>query len=299
MKEGMFLSSILRLVRERHYWSPFRLARILWGVSTNIVWQFRIWRILMLTAFKGLFLIDPRLQFKYLTRNYLARGLTVAERASCFIRHYRHLQARFPANLLRQTLQRYSTVLEMQEGGNHYCITMGLSREEVREGELCLHLRVNETVVFALQFTIVPGWIVGSETADALLISRLQGSKGCYDQIQLATKALHDVAPAALLVSALMGIAEACEIRKIAGVSAGSQLSYSESHSVLFKEAYDDFFTELGATRTTPIFFAGPIPLPEKPITLVKKGHKTRTREKRAFKQQIADEVCRRLQESK
>jgi uncharacterized protein VirK/YbjX len=275
------------------------MATILWGASSNLSRQFEIFKILSLPAFTGLVRVDPIFPFKYLTRNYLARGLTVAERASCFAHHYRQLNARFPADLLHQVLSREATVFELSESGILFKINLGLSREDVREGELFLHLQVDGVVVFVLQFTIVPGRVVGSEAADVVLISRLQGTKGCYKQIHLATKTFREVAPAALLLAALQGIAEALGIREMAGVCATSQFSYSEECARSLTEAYDNFFLELGATKATDYFFTSPIPMKDKPLSMVNNGHKARTEKKRAFKLRIAADVCRFLCESR
>jgi len=76
-------------------------------------------------------------------------------------------------------------------------------------------------------------------------------------------------------------------IGKIAAVSGVRQSYYSEDDATAFKEAYDDFFTELGIPKSAAGFFRVPLPLQEKPLTFIKHGHKIRTREKRAFKQQI------------
>jgi hypothetical protein len=210
------------------------------------------------------------------------------------------LNSRLNRSFLRRAFERDVPTVEMERDSNKYSITFGQSRREDivqdREGELSLKLQVDGTVVFVLAFTIVPGWVVASETKDILLITRLQGVKGCYHQINLATKALHEVAPAALLVAALQGVAEACGIQEMAGVCATSQVNYKEELSASFKNSYDDFFAELGATRTPANFFRSPIPLQEKSLALITNGHKARTRKKRAFKLQIACDVCDLLQ---
>jgi hypothetical protein len=114
----------------------------------------------------------------------------------------------------------------------------------------------------------------------------------------MATKALHDVGPAALLLAALQGLAHAFGISELAGVCATRQSSYTKELSSLYRSAYDDFFAELEAARNPDGFFVSPIPLPEKPVACVKQGHRLRTREKRAFKRRIAADVCRLLLES-
>jgi len=164
---------------------------------------------------------------------------------------------------------------------------MGLSRPSYKEGELSLRLRVNGEIVFILSFTIVPGWVVKSQAAEILLISRLQGVKGAYPQISLATRTLHDVAPCALLFSALKGVADAFGISEIAAVSADRQSYYREDSAAAFQEAYDGFFAELGIPKSATGFFNIPVPLDAKPLSLIKHGHKLRTKAKRAFKQQI------------
>lgn len=299
-RNSVFLISALRLVSQRHhfYSSPYRFARILWGFTTNIYRQLEILRIMTSPVLLGLVRFDPILPFKYLTRGYLAGGLTVAERASCLAHHYRQLNARFPGAILRRILYGEVTLLEVRENDNVFAIVLGFSRLDVREGELFLHLQVDGSTIFILQFTIIPGWVVKSERADVLLISRLQGMKGCYRQIHLATKAFQEVAPAALLFATLQGIGQALGIREMAGVCATSQFCYSEDCSASFEGAYDDFWIKLGADKATASFFSIPFRPLEKPLESIKNGHKARTKKKRAFKRQIADAVSRFLQES-
>ncbi len=224
---------------------------------------------------------------KYLTQNYLVRGFTVDERAACFRHHYNRLHKALPDSLLRRTLQEDVTILEIPEDANRFILTMGMSRPSYKEGELSLHLRVDGNIVFVLSFNLVPGWVVGSQAAEILLITRLQGVKGAFSHISNATKTLHDVAPDALLFAALQGVANAFGINEIVAVSATRQCYFTQDAAAVFKEAYDDFFAGLGIPKDAAGFFRIPLPLQEKPLALIKHGHKLRTREKRAFKQQI------------
>ena len=116
--------------------------------------------------------------------------------------------------------------------------------------------------------------------------------RGCkasrsYSQIAAATKALHDVAPGALLLAALQGLGDAFGISEIAAVSAARQSAYSEDSAAAFQHAYDNFFAEAGMAHQATGFYRASIPLQGKPLACIKRGHKLRTREKRAFKQQI------------
>ena len=230
---------------------------------------------------------NPRFAFKYLTHDYLARGLTTAQRAACFLHHYRRLHAALPDPLLRQALGGDIALHEIHVDGHRFNVSMGLCKTWDKEGEMSLNLHVNGEIVFLMSFTIVPGTVVNSEASEVLLISRLQGMKGSYREIHLATRALHNVAPDAVLLAALQGIADAFGIREIAAVTAARQGSGTKDSLAAFKQAYDDFFTGLGIPQTSAGFFLTPVPVERKPLASIKKGHRIRTKEKRAFKQRI------------
>ncbi|MGA3264615.1 MAG: DUF535 family protein [Terracidiphilus sp.] len=294
----VFFGPVVALAQKRETWSPARIARVAWCALTNISKGREILQILKLPAYAGLVRIDPRFSAKSLIRNYLVRGFTISERTACFLHHYRRLHAGMSAALLQRTLHQHVSVFESRTGDARYQITLCYARDFEKEGELSLNLYVDGAIVFVLSFNIVPGWVVQSQAAEVLLITRLQGTRGYYGQIRMATRDLHDVAPAALLLAAMQGLAHAFGIGELAGVCATRQSSYSKEFSSLYQSAYDDFFVELGAARNSAGFFVSPIPLPEKPVACVKQGHRLRTREKRAFKRQIAADVCQLLLES-
>jgi uncharacterized protein VirK/YbjX len=232
---------------------------------------------------------NSRFAFKYLTRDYLVRGFSVTERASCFLHHYRRLHELLPDCLLRQILQKELTLHEFPEGDNRrrFALTLGLARPYDNQGELTLRLRVDGDIVFGLSFTIVPGSVVESQAAETLLITRLQGTKGCHRQIGVAAKAMHEVAPGRLLLAALQGVAGSFGIREIAAVSAVRQTSYSKGSPLAFKKAYDDFFAELGMPKSRTGFFLSAVPIERKPLTSIKRSHRQRARKRRAFQSQV------------
>ena len=290
-QNGLFLDALFALAQRRETWSPPRIARIARDGLSNLGAGYRILQLLRIQPFTGLIRVNPRFPFKCLIRDYLVRGFTTAERTACFLHHYRHLHDGMSAALLHRTLYQDVTLFEARISDNLYAITLCFSRSVEKEGELSFNLHVDGAAVFVLSFNIVPGWVVQSEAADVLLITRLQGARGYYRQIRLATKSLHDVGPAAMLLAALHGLAQAFGIHEMACVSAIRQSSYSDKFSSSYRSAYDDFFTELGVAKNASGFFISPIPHFEKPVSLVKQGHKLRTKEKRAFKREIAATV--------
>jgi uncharacterized protein VirK/YbjX len=281
----------LKLARKRYYWSPARMLRLVWGVSTNLPRHLAIFRIMRSPAYAHFLSTNPRLPFRCLIRDYLANSLSSRERAACFLHHYQRLKAAMPAQLLDQTLFHKVTVLETRRNGIHCEISLCFSRPFEKEGELSLNLHVDGAIVFVMSFTIVPGWVMQSNSNDVLLISRLQGMRDYYPQIRASTKAMHDVAPSPLLLAALQGFAKYLGIHRIASVSAARQSSYTEELSHFYKNAYDDFFSEIGLSSNASGFFVSPLPIEEKPMASIKHGHKLRTREKRQFKREVADQV--------
>jgi hypothetical protein len=189
---------------------------------------------------------------------------------------------------LRKILQGEITLHEVSEGGNRFVFTMALpARSGDMEGELSLDLRVNGKKVFNLCFTIVPGWVVKSEVVEVLLISHLQGTKGCGSQIKLACRAFHDYSPRCLLLAALQGFADAFGIREIVAVCATNQKSFLKGIPVVFKAAYDDSFAKVGMAKTSVGFYSSPIPIESKPLASFKGRARARAKKRRAMRQQI------------
>jgi uncharacterized protein VirK/YbjX len=262
--------------------------RILLRSLTNIGAHRRVFRLLKLSAFTEAVRYNPKFAIKYLTDLYLARGLTVSERASCFLYHYDRLYNTFPYRVLYQSLHLDVLLFEISECGQRFSITMGMSRPCDKEGEMSLLLKLNGEIVFTLSFTIIPGQIVKSDAKEVLLISRLQSMPGSYyEQIKSATKIMHRVHPRALLIAALEGVAAALGISEVAAVRSGDQVSYDEEHSALFKHGYDDFWAELRMVENGGGFFLSALPFDEKPISSMKRNSRLSAKKRRAFKQQI------------
>jgi hypothetical protein len=98
-----------------------------------------------------------------------------------------------------------------------------------------------------------------------------------------------EISPRAVLIAALQGIAEAIDVRTVAGVCATNQLSYKESEAELFDRVYDQFFRSIGATGPSNGFYFFGVPLPDK---LIGPGHRRRKQLKREFKKEISKSIC-------
>jgi uncharacterized protein VirK/YbjX len=299
----MYLVPFMQMARQRAYWSPQRLRRVVWSIAGNLRGHIELLRIFSLPAFRSLVLVDPVFSFRHLSTEFLFRGLSANERTASILHHYRFLISRMPNRIHRQFGHWEILVLEHRKNGKGFAVTLGPPpKDALWEGESLLQLKVDGVPVYHLQFTIVPGWVLRTEQRDVVFVQRLQGVKGCFEEVSAATKAFGDVAPRLLLVTVLQGIATAWGIREMACISAKSQCaskrSNDERSSTLFRQAYDEFFLELGATRVSADFFSLPLPIVEKPIELIGNGHKARTRRKRAARHEIANRVCEAIREA-
>jgi uncharacterized protein VirK/YbjX len=276
------------IAQERPPLPPTRLFIWAWRALVHLRSTHGVLRLIAtVPPYSELLQSNPRFAFKFLTDDYLARGFSIPESAACFLHHYRRLRQILPNSLLHDILGEEVTILQFSECDDRIALTLGLSRPYDHEGELTLRLRVDGEIVFVLAFTLVPGRVVGSELAEAFLITRLQGIRGCYSKIARATRAMREVAPGRLLLHALQGVAEAFGIGAIAAVCGDRQTSYKEDCALEFREAYDNTFTDLGLTRNGGGFFFSTVPIPQKPLASVKRSHRARTAKKRAFKRQV------------
>jgi len=269
-------------------WSPAVIAGEFWRYLISIGMRREVLRLLRLRPYAEIVQNKPRFAFKYLAPDYLARSFTIKERASCFLYHYRRMYAALPENVLNQILQGDVTLHEIAEGGNRFALSIS-SPELIgdREGELSLDMQVDGRKVFNLSFAIVPGWVVKSEAAEILLITRLQGTRGCRPQIRLAREAFHESFPQKLLLAALQGIADTFGIVELEVVCATNQRFYRKQYADLFKNSYDDFFAKVGMVKTAAGFYSSPIPIEGRPLASYMGRNRTRARKRRAMRQQI------------
>jgi hypothetical protein len=186
----------------------------------------------------------------------------------------------------------------MSNGANFFTITIGSpGAKSVLEGELSLNLLHNGKTIFALSFTIVPGWVVRSDVVEILLITRLQGTPGCTSEIKLACRAVYYYSPREVLLAALGGVAKTVEIGHMEAISAKMQRAYTEDLFDIFMNAYDNFFEEAGMSRTPAGFYSSPIPMKERPLESFKGSARWRAKKRRAIVEHIQSVCCRSLLE--
>lgn len=291
------LQYLCRFARQKKSWSPRLLLSLLWRAVWSLRSRHVLRAIVTFPEYRELLRTDPRFRFRYLARNYLSRRLTVTERTFCFSHHYKWLHDHLSSALLSKVLYGSVPLIKIAGSGRSYTIRCGTSRPIDTEGELSLSMEADGETIFILSFSIIPGRVVRSDSTDALLITRMQGTKGCFNEISLATKAMRYVAPPALLVAVLEGFGIAFGIRTLACVSGTDQTSYCWKRAAVFKAAYDAFFIDRGVAKNNAHLFVSMIPMNMKPLSAIKRGHKLRAKRRRELKRLIAEATQQSLRD--
>ncbi len=167
------------------------------------------------------------------------------------------------------------------------------------DGELSIHYSINNIVIYIMSFTFVSGRIFGQTDDTIVFVTRIQGVTDNFVSVRDATKSLKDISPPFALMAALEGFSKNLGIKTLIGMP--HQKQDSEQHEDFAPVKDNSVFVALGATRITEFdtastrshvdYFRLPLPIPEKPITHVKRSHRSRAQAKRRIRKQISDVV--------
>lgn len=229
---------------------------------------------------------QPWFVYKYLSP-YAVASFSRAQRLATLLNHYHFLAGaagpRFFACLPTQPV-----VWRTSCPGEEFTIRLSYPVHAGFECELGLHFCRNGAVLQVLGFVVVPGGVVGAAGAQALLFSQVQGAHDAAG-LKRATRTLHDIAPAALLVHAAYGLAAAWGIAYAAGVSRAEQVSMGAGN----RFDYDAFWQQFQGTRTAQGLFLLAIPAPERPLESIRANNRGRHLRKRLYKKQVREAVER------
>jgi uncharacterized protein VirK/YbjX len=242
---------------------------------------------------RPLFRVEPRLMFKFL-QDYLTADLSRSERAAMLIHHYAFLNERVDPIFFEEIVDHRLDLWELKTGDNAYRICLLFPRTPHTEGDLTLIFEADGCDIYNLSFTFGPGAIAGLDVADAMYIARVQGKGRGLDRIREATRDCVDVSPAALLLAAAEGIAQALDLDTMVGIGAVSQVMTKGNRKLEnLVKAYDEFWTAAGGTRLDRHMYRLAVPSSGKPILAVKRDHRSRTHRKRRFKRSVKEHVLR------
>ena len=235
----------------------------------------------------------PFLPHGFLKAPYLARTFSQAQKYQGFCTNYMYLNHFISPQALDGLFGKYVVLLTTKSDDAEYRIELTFNEGARNEGEICVRFKSDDQTLFATEFSIVPGALVGVAERHVILIAHMQGWGGTLGQHQAATKAMRDIAPQAVLFAAVQGIARALKISVIAGVSARNQVCFDDAKAALFEGAYDGFYRSIGASGPTDGFYHYRMLAPDEVKPMATAGHRRRTRLRRKVKEEISEAVRR------
>lgn len=267
----------------------------LWQIASHFQDHRRLLDVLKGVHVHAIFRQEPRLAYRY-TLPYLSGNFDRGTRLDMLMAHYRFMNDRLGAPFCQGIVQGTLVPWRGEQQGHQFSIHVGgpCAATGHREGELTLTLRMDGADVYKVSFSIIRAESLSSAQAPApqahtLYIGRVQGTVGAFEQIRIATKACHDVAPPDLLMAAVAGMAGALGIDRIVGVGIEHSISSESIKRSDMSFDYTAFWERYMSCRTPEGHHLMHLPFPEKAIQSIAAKHRKRTLVKREFKRQIAD----------
>jgi uncharacterized protein VirK/YbjX len=261
----------------------------------------RVFRAINSPEFRQILPKQPEAARKYLLPFYLTLDFNTAQRADAFCYHYEYVRKHISEYAIRRILNDDFELWSHSASNFDHRIALKFSNPINSEGELTVEYAFNNMPIYLISFTIINGHLLGLLAEAVCLVTRIQGTKNNLDGVRQATKSLNEIAPAYALMSALQGFLGAFGIKRMIGVSADQQVCAKKRGFV--PEAYVNLYEALGGIKLAELqapmqgarpaihggYYSMSIPTAEKPISLIKQHHRSRTLAKRRRRKQIRD----------
>ena len=105
--------------------------------------------------------------------------------------------------------------------------------------------------------------------------------------MRLLRRGLYEYSPRKLLLAALQGVADVFGVGELEAVSAANQRSFGKCCDFMLRSGYDNFFANLGMTRTDAGFYSCSTPMKDRPLASYTARNRRRAKKRRAIRQQI------------
>lgn len=223
-------------------------------------------------------------------RYYLARGFTLAQRASAAVSHYLSEAALLTPEAAEAIYQGAGLVLWSADHADHrYDIRLTAGLDVAHEGAASLSLYADQTRVCVFSFSHLPRHLVadGPMTADlATLITRKQLTR-TRDYQKPFFAAFDRSAPAHLVLAALEGLVQARGGVQLFGLRSGVHPIYSPDIAPHLHAAYCEFWESLSGQISSDRAYALPIPMHLRAIEDLSPDHRARAHARRAHAESI------------
>jgi uncharacterized protein VirK/YbjX len=230
-------------------------------------------------------------------RSYLWRGLNVADRAHAQLAHFEWLLKLHSAESVEAFYTRgsYEVFAQSYPEGTIRVVLLP-SRALGREGELELHLKLDDTSVMRMAFSVLPSHLLGVPVDGAILvIGNMQGLRSVNQQIKTVTQKMERTRPQNILMTALQGLASGWQLAGMYGVSDAAHVySGYRSLSQRVGQSYNSLWAELGTSgAVSNTHWNLPIQWVARSEQDVPSSKRSQLRRKNEIRQKIFDEVLR------
>lgn len=212
-----------------------------------------------------------------------AANFDFRQRSRAFCTHFDLVTDRFGINFIEGRREGNILLWEECRGERVFSINLLPPADYYRyEAELTVTLAYDGMVLFTLGFVFCcpDGLEPQKPTA---FITRLQGTRGKYQEIKSANKALGNLNLSSVLLASLAGICSALHIERITGVSMSSQITYTQQRGN-FSSTYERFWLQHRAVAVQPYGYSLQLPL-SRPTQTV--DHQARSRHHEELRKEI------------
>lgn len=194
---------------------------------------------------------DPQLMLRC-TRAYAWTGLKGKTRAAAEVAHFEWLVHTLTQPIVSELyLAHQMLVAEWTVKERVVRIWLRPGRALGREGELELHLALDDGTVMRAAFSVLPHHMLGfAHAGSVMVVGNVQGSQEGKDLVKDFTTLMERTRPSGVLINALQGLAQGWGLVGLVGVSdQGHAYSDYGSLSKRVGISYDSLWAELGAER--------------------------------------------------
>jgi uncharacterized protein VirK/YbjX len=220
-------------------------------------------------------------------RPYLSRNFNLAQRIGCAITHYSFEGRNYGPIYHRSVYQspRGLVLWRRVVDATRYTITLHVTEDTRREGDLTVLCFVNDTRVCRVSFSYVNGSLFGLQRERTMFVTRNQTDRS--PELQRFRDTFKQNSPPYFCLASVCGIAMANGMRGIFMIKDDAQMGYAEQYAEGFRNSYSALWEAFGAQEIEHRHaYRLSIPLKLNPLSVVK--HRRRAIARRRIWLEIA-----------
>lgn len=223
-------------------------------------------------------------------RDYLIKGLSLAQRVRCALTHYRFEDRTFDSTY-KQAVYRDGGLLlwECEADGRHFAIRLAVASRQCAEGDLSVVATVDGMCMHLLSFSWVEGSFAGVPVPIVPFVARNQGQSDPEKTLAPFERVFPHNSPSFFCAAALNGIAQGLGINRLVAVQSDRQRAYTADAAARFANAYDGFWRNLSTVGTARQGWDVALPFRLRPLSMISAKHRKRAATRRQHWGDIAE----------